>query len=51
MVANTDYNNISIHNYTREILPAFMLALFVFVTNSLNSQILIIYLSSQTQFY
>ena len=36
MAANTEYNYISIHNFKLDILPTFMLALFVFVTSSLT---------------
>ena len=36
MLYNPEYNNISIDNYWCEILQKFMLALFVYVTRSLN---------------
>ena len=35
ILANTDFNNISIDNYKREILQIFISAFFVFVTSSL----------------
>ena len=36
MLDNHNYNNLSIENYKREILPTFMLALHVYFTHSLT---------------